>query len=661
MAAVSNDTQPSPILGLNIRIDEEDEVSVRGLCVWCGERFFTREKLRRRIPISQWLPSYSLLDARGDVIAGLSVAFTLIPQALALATLAGLPAMYGLYSSFMGCFLYALFGTCSAAAIGPTSILAIIVAPYVMIGGAAYAILLAFFSGLLMLLLGLLNLGFIVDFISYPVISAFSCSAAITIAASQLKGFFGLHFAAHGIVKTLIAVTHNIAMINWWDFSMGLTCLIFLIPLQAGKEKKFEVENTVTSQIVNGSWWVLVTGRNAIVVIVTSSIAYFFSSHTNFTLTSEIRLGLPDFQIPVFQLHSMDNETVILKDFPSVLSDISVGVIVLALIELMETVAVAKAFLPSQKLDSTQEMIALGLSNLLGSFVSSFPVSGSFSRSAVNYSSGVRTPLGGIITGSLVLLALATLAPFFELIPQTALSSIIIAAVIPMIKFSDFIVIMKSNKLDLVPYVFTFVSCLLLGLEFGIAIGVNISLGILLYQMARPRISMVERMSPEGNRFIYLKPDRSVFFPSIEYLKVKLNKFMEDMDPNSNCNVVVIDGEHMFRSDSTFGVSVKNLVLGLKGRGVTVMFYNLRKPVHRSLRGNSLREQAIFCRSEMEVYAHMEQIYGSSRSVSSAGQASCSHHSTPTLLHPQNHPREPLLQTQTVHREWMSRSMSADC
>lgn len=641
---------------MNIRIDEEDEVSVHGMCVWCGERFFTKEKLKRRIPISKWLPHYSVEDAKGDLIAGLSVAFTIIPQALALATLAGLPANYGLYSSFMGCFLYAVFGTCSAAAIGPTSILAIIVAPYVSIGGPTYAILLSFFSGLLMLFLGLLNLGFIVDFISYPVISSFSCASAITIAVSQLKGFFGLHFAANGVTKTLMAVTHNIQLINWWDFSMGIACLMFLIPLQATKEKRFLMNNQLLCKTVNGFWWVIVTGRNALVVILTTAIAYFFADHTNFTLTSEIQLGLPNFQLPMFQLHSSENTTVILKDCPMVLSEISVGVLVLALIELMETVAVAKAFLPGKKLDSTQEMIAIGLSNTLGSFVSAFPVSGSFSRSAVNQSSGVRTPLGGVVTGSLVLLALATLAPFFEMIPQTALSSIIIAAVIPMIKFSDFLVILKSNKLDLVPYILTFLSCLLLGLEYGIAIGVNVSLGILLYQMARPRISIVERLSPAGNRFIYLKPDRSVFFPSIEYLKVKLSKFIDDMDPASNCRVVVIDGEHMFRSDSTFGVSVKNMVLGLKAQGMTVMFYNLRKPVHRSLRGTAVRADAIFCRSDMEVYAHMEQIYAVSTATSrSASSAGCSSHSV-SPNHAKDH-----LQTQTLQREWMSRSMSIDC
>ena len=545
--------------GMNVRMDEDDEVTVRGCCVWCGQRFCTRDKLRRRLPVCTWLPSYSARDAQGDLVAGLSVAFTIVPQALALATLAGLPANYGLYSSFVGCFLYALFGTCPAAAIGPTSILAILVAPYVLTGGVTYALLLSFFSGLLMLLLGLLNLGFVVDFISYPVISSFSSAAAVTIAVSQLKGLLGMHFVAAGFTRTLVAVSHNVRLINWWDLSMGLVCLAVLVPLQAARDCRLAWPSLpVAGRVCRALLWLAVTARNALVVVAATAAAYLLADRANFTLTNEIALGLPVVRPPAFAL--WHNGTVV-KDLTEVAADIGVGVVVVALIELMETVAVAKAFLPEagQKLDSSQEMVALGLSNLLGSFVSAFPVSGSFSRSAVNHSSGVRTPLAGVLTGSLVLLALATLAPFFELIPQTALSSIVIAAVAPMIKFADFLVIARSNKVDLVPYLATFLACLVLGLEYGIAIGVNISLGMLLYQMARPRITMAERRTPDGRLFLYAKPDRSVFFPSIEYLKVKLNKSLEEAGRssgagNGECRVIVIDGEHMFRSDSTFGV-----------------------------------------------------------------------------------------------------------
>lgn len=550
--------EESAVYGMNIRIDEEDEVSMGTCCAWCGERYFTREKLKRKVPIITWLPEYSVGDMKGDVVAGVSVAFTIIPQALALATLAGLPANYGLYSSFMGCFLYSLFGTCKDAAVGPTSILAIIVAPYVAIGHVTYAVMLSFFSGILMLLLGILNLGFIVDFISFPVISSFTTASAITIALSQLKGFLGLKFKAHRVVKTLEAVVVNFRRINGWDLSMGVFCLFFLIPVQMAKDSRLMDHSTWVGKVVNAIWTLTITGRNAIVVVFGTIVASVFSNVTNFTLTAQIQLGLPAFEVPAFEYRN-ENSTVI-ADFAESMSDISVGIFVLALIELMETVAVAKAFMPGKKLDSTQEMIAIGMSNLMGSFFSAFPVSGSFSRSAVNHSSGVRTPLAGVVTGSLVLLALATLAPYFELIPQTSLSSIIIAAVIPMIKFSDISVIWKSNKIDMIPYTTTFVSCIILGLEYGIILGLLVSLGILCYQMARPRISIVLRISPDSHRFLYVKPDRSIFFPSIEYTKVKLEKAL-DSSSTPIYSSLVFDGEHMFRADSTLGrVGVLSLV-----------------------------------------------------------------------------------------------------
>lgn len=542
--------EESTVYGMNIRIDDEDEVSMGHCCAWCGERFFTKEKLKRKLPIINWLPKYSLQDLKGDMIAGVSVAFTIIPQALALATLAGLTANYGLYSSFMGCFVYTLLGTCKDAAVGPTSILAIIVAPYVAMGHATYAIMLSFFSGILMLLLGMLNLGFIVDFISFPVISSFTTASAITIAVSQFKGFLGLKFNAHRIIKTLENVFINFRRINVWDMSMGIFCLLFLVPVQMAKDTQLLNNGSRNGKLINAIWTLTVTGRNAIVVVFATIVASVFSNMSNFTLTAQIELGLPPLQVPAFEL--MGGNSTIIADFTESISDISVGIFVVALIELMETVAVAKAFMPGKKLDSTQEMVAIGMSNLMGSFVSAFPVSGSFSRSAVNHSSGVRTPLGGVVTGSLVLLALATLAPYFEMIPQTSLSSIIIAAVIPMIKFSDMKIIWKSNKIDMIPYATTFISCVLFGLEYGIIIGVIVSLGILCYQMARPRITIVLRISPEGHRFVYVKPDRSIFFPSIEYTKVKLEKALEGVT-NPQHSSLVFDGEHMFRADSTLG------------------------------------------------------------------------------------------------------------
>jgi len=539
-------------------------MTVNECCLWFRQRYFTREKLRRRLPFVHWLPNYSLADLKGDIIAGLSVAFTIVPQGLALAVLAGLPAQYGLYTSFMGCFIYALLGSCKDVAVGPTSIMAIIVAPYVMAGGVQYSILLAFMAGCIQFLFGVLNLGFIVDFISFPVISSFSSAAAITIAASQLKLLFGQHYTASRFPDTMIKFAANLWEINIWDTTMGMASLLFLIPIQLAKDYRFKPDADAGAKrhtlyaVLNGVWAMTVTARNALVVIIGAFIAgYYYESGTVgpdgtsgqlFTMTGEIRTGLPPFQWPSFSVHNTNTTTV---PFTQVFSDLGTGVFVVALLGLMESVAVAKAF-ETKRMDATQEMIAIGMCNILGSCFGAFAATGSFSRSAVNHNSGVRTPFGGIVTGALVLLALSTLAPYFQYIPQTILATIIITAVIFMLRPLDPFLIWQTNKVDVLPYVSTFVVCLVFGLEYGIVAGVGSSVVILLYQMARPKVFIVHKRTPDGYPFLYVKPDRSVFFPSIEYMKVKINKELPDSQEMSAKIAVVLDGEHMFRADSTF-------------------------------------------------------------------------------------------------------------
>lgn len=521
-------------------------------------------ELKRRLPIVGWLPKYSTNDLQGDIVAGISVAFTIIPQGLAMATLSGLPASTGLYSSFMACFIYALFGTCKDVAIGPTSILAIIIVPYVAIGGVTYAVLLSFFTGLIMILLGLLNLGFLVDFVSFPVMSSFATAAAIVTAASQLKEFFGLKYSAPRFLDTVINFFTHISSIDLNDTIMGVVCVSFLLAVQYSKDFRFKnADSCFVKRFLNSSWWAIVTGRNAIVIFATLLIAMWTESLGAFTLTSEIPPGLPPFALPQFTLNMTNGDSVLVtKDFAGVIGDLGVGSMVLAIISLMEAVAVVKSLSPTHKIDSTQEFFAIGMSNLMGSFVGAYPITGSFSRSAVNNNSGVRTPLGGVVTGGLVLLALGTLAPYFHYIPQTALASTIIAAVIPLIRFTEGMAIYKSKKVDLIPYVATLIFCLAIGLEYGILIGVVLSIGILLKQMARPQISVSKRMTPNGDPFIYVKPDRSICFPSVDYLKTKVKASLPVNLDNNNIDrtVVVIDGEFMTSSDSTFGeVSVSLL------------------------------------------------------------------------------------------------------
>ena len=624
LAHIDQQRNHPKLLGLAIPLGDEEDMTVGECCHWFRQRYFTREKLRRRLPFLSWLPNYSVSDLKGDVIAGISVAFTIVPQGLALAGLAGLPAQYGLYTSFMGCFVYALLGSCKDVAVGPTSIMAVIIYPYVMTGGVQYSILLSFLAGCIQFLFGALNLGFIVDFISFPVISSFSSAAALTIIASQLKLLFGMKYSATRFPDTLAKFFNNFTSINIWDTIMGAVCLFILIPLQYGKDYRFgsayDQKKNICYKILNSLWVMLVTARNAIIVLVCTLIAAhnFESGFDMFTLTGEIQTGLPVFNWPPFSIDNNSTSTQVGEIF----SDLGTGIFAVALIGLMESIAVAKAF-ETKKTDATQEMIALGMCNIMGSFFGAFPATGAFSRSAVNHNSGVRTPFGGVVTGALVLLSLGTMAPYFQYIPQTVLATIIMTAIIFMIRPSDAIMIWQTSKLDILPYLATFVICLLVGLEYGILAGIFVSLVILLYQMARPKVFIVTKSTPHGYPFLYVKPDRSVFFPSIEYMKVKINKELPDSQELSSRFAIVIDGEHMFRADSTFAIvsqfkliniftnfssvlllqGIKNMISSFSSQKVLTIFYNLRRTVFRAVHGVSIPPNEFHnCRSEEEVY-----------------------------------------------------------
>lgn len=190
-----------------------------------------------------------------------------------------------------------------------------------------------------------------------------------------------------------------------------------------------------------------------------------------------------------------------------------------------------------------------------------FPATASFSRSAVNHNSGVRTPLGGVVTGGLVLAALSALSTYFGYIPETVLATIIITSVLFMANPADVLIIWRTNPIDILPYIITFTSALFIGLEVGILIGIGVSIMILLYHMARPHIFAVVKITPANHPFLYVKPDRSIFFSSIDYMKIKIDQNLKDLkqyiltrSEGQRRYIVVVDGEHMFQTDSTFAL-----------------------------------------------------------------------------------------------------------
>ncbi|KAM6344820.1 sodium-independent sulfate anion transporter isoform 2-T2 [Alca torda] len=389
--------------------------------------------LRRRLPVLRWLPRYSLAWLQLDLMAGLTVGLTVVPQALAYAEVAGLPLQYGLYSSFMGCFVYCFLGTAKDVTLGPTAIMSLLVSSYAF-HEPVYAILLAFLSGCIQLAMGLLHLGFLLDFISCPVIKGFTSAASITISFNQVKNILGLQGIPRQFFLQVYETLRRIGETRAGDAVLGLACLAVLAGLRAMKSRLPQPAcmEPLAARLSYLIVWTSATARNALVVLFAGLVAYSFQvmGSQPLTLTGSIPQGLPAFRLPRFSMAD-PNGTI---PFRSMVEDMGVGLAVVPLMGLLETVAIAKAFASQNdyRIDPNQELLALGFANILGSFVSSYPITGSFGRTAVNAQSGVCTPAGGLVTGALVLLSLAYLTSLFYYIPKAALAAVIISAVVPM-------------------------------------------------------------------------------------------------------------------------------------------------------------------------------------------------------------------------------------
>ncbi|XP_050570278.1 sodium-independent sulfate anion transporter isoform X2 [Cygnus atratus] len=337
--------------------------------------------VRRRLPILGWLPRYSPGWLQLDLIAGVTVGLTVVPQALAYAEVAGLPPQYGLYSSFVGCFVYCFLGTAKDVTLGPTAIMSLLVSSYAF-HDPVYAVLLTFLAGCIQLAMGLLHLGFLLDFISCPVIKGFTSAASITISFNQVKNILGLHGIPRQFFLQVYETLRRIGETRPGDAILGLVCLATLAGLRAMKSRLPPAAHTepLATRASYLIVWTCATARNALVVLFAGLVAYCFQLRGSqpLTLTGSIPRGLPPCRLPPFS-KAVPNGTV---PFGTMVEDMGVGLAVVPLMGLVETVAIAKAFASQNnyRIDPNQELLAMGFANVLGSFFSSYPVTGSFGR-----------------------------------------------------------------------------------------------------------------------------------------------------------------------------------------------------------------------------------------------------------------------------------------
>ncbi|XP_028049291.1 sodium-independent sulfate anion transporter [Monomorium pharaonis] len=548
--------------------------------------------IKNRIPILKWLPQYKLKDGLGDLVAGFTVGLTLIPQAIAYAGLAGLKPQYGLYSAFAGSFVYIFFGTCREVNVGPTALISLLTWTYAS-GIPEYAALLCFLSGCITILFGILHLGFLIEFISIPVVSGFTSAASVIIACSQIKNLLGLNIHGESFIEIWVELAHHIADTKIPDLILSCCCLLFLFILRYLKDKK--VTNTTLKRFL----WTVGTTRNALVVVLCAVASYIFETHGEapYVLTGHIDAGFPTVELPPFS-RTVGNQT---ESFIDMTKNFKFGILVVPLISIIGNVAIAKAFSRGMPVDAMQEMLTLGLCNVVASFFQSMPITGSFSRSAVNNASGVRTPLGGIYTGILVILALSLLTPYFYYIPRATLSTVIISAVIFMIEIGIILPIWRCNKRDLMPAFVTFLACLFVGVEIGILIGTIFDLAILIYLNARPTIN-VEHRKISAIDYLLVRPTAGILFPAVDYLKMYLTK-------NFGVNVV-LDCEHIDKIDFTAAQGISMTIKDFRKNNCYLIMLRPKPNILAKIQSLS-DKQILIARDEMDLIA----ILGESKSA----------------------------------------------
>lgn len=528
------------------------------------------QTLQKKLPILQWLPKYSLQWLEMDFIAGLTVGLTVVPQSLAYAEVAGLPVQYGLYSSFMGCFIYCFLGTSKDITLGPTAIMSLLISLYAH-KDPTYAVLLTFLSGCIQLAMAVLHLGFLLQFISFPVIKGFTLAASLTIGFGQVKNILGLQDIPQQFFLQVYYTFQKIGETRVGDTLLGLICLILLLVLtwMKGRIPRPYTGMPIWLRLCHLIVWVTSTARNALVVIVTGLAAYSFEvmGYQPFILTGRTARGLPCLQLPPFS-EETSNGTI---PFIQMVQDIGTGLAVVPLMGLVESIAIAKAFASQNnyRIDPNQELLAIGLTNVAGSFVSAFPVTGSFGRTSVNSQTGVCTPAGGLLTGAIVLLSLAYLTPLFFYIPSAALAAVIMCAVAPMFDVSIFKALWKVKKLDLIPLCATF----LLGLwevHYGVIAGVIASGILTLYPIARPQIKVSHQ------KCLLVQPQSGVSFLSIEYIQ---NMIYEGALAGHLPCSVVLDCSLVNSIDYTAVVGIEDLLQEFHNKGVSITFSAMQAPV----------------------------------------------------------------------------------
>jgi SulP family sulfate permease len=520
-------------------------------------------RLRRLLPALAWLPGYSRTDGVADLKAGATVAVLLIPQAMAYAALAGVPPITGLYAAMVSLVVYAAFGTSRFISVGPVAIDSLLtaaaVAPLADGDPSRYVALtgvLTLMVGLLQVAGGLARLGALVNLLSVPVIAGFTSAAALTIAASQLKDFLGLEVegSSTSFVESVGALLPALSEVDAVTTALGVAALGALLALKRWLPS------------LPGP--LLVVGTAALVVVL---------GDLQVSQVGQIPSGIPVPAVP----------DVAWSDLGPLLP--SAGAI--ALISFMESISTGKAFARRTRTSTEpdQELIAVGLSNTFAGVMKGMPVAGGFSRGAVNFNAGARTPMSGVVAAALVVVSLFLLTPVLAYIPKAVLAAIILAAVASLVDVKGALDVWRIRRSDLASLLVTAAATLVLGPSLGLGVGVLVSFVLFLRHLNRPHMPELGYAADKG---VFRNVDRHAVTTHPDLLVIRIDaplsfvgaraisdEIGDQVQRRDAVRFLVIDASAVTDADYTGVEMLGELVDQLEASGVTLHLAALRGPV----------------------------------------------------------------------------------
>ncbi len=479
--------------------------------------------LHRYIPMLEWASTYNSRLFTSDAVAAVIVTIMLIPQSLAYALLAGLPAEMGLYASILPLVAYAIFGTSKALAVGPVAVVSLMTAAALANLGltsptdiAIAAITLAFISGLILILMGILRLGFLANFLSHPVIAGFITASGILIATSQLKHILGVDAHGHTLIELLFSLIDHRDMINPITLLLGISTLAFLFWVRTGLKPAL-LALGYTPRAAD----ILAKAGPVGAVVATTLVTYVFDLvNSDVKIVGTVPVGLPPLTAPSFSI--------------DLWGQLFMSGFLISIIGFVESVSVASTLAAKkrQRIVPDQELIGLGSSNIASAISGGYPVTGGFARSVVNFDAGAETPAAGAFTAIGIGLAALLLTPLLFFLPKATLAATIIVAVLSLVDFSILKKAWSYSNVDFAAVFTTIILTLGMGVETGVATGVLLSIALFLYKTSKPHVAEVGLVSGTQHfrninrhkvetypNLVTLRVDESLYFANAAFLQ----------------------------------------------------------------------------------------------------------------------------------------------